>query len=217
MTNESERGTVGVRTRLEYDDRREQILVCARQLFRERHHESVSSAEIARAAGVSRALLNHYFGTKRELHREVVRGMLEVPPVPVPAFVEGHTVDERVRHSIAGWLELLSQNAETWLTAMSFAGTGRGDELEQLVEEARDRAVARVVEVTGLGEVVAEHPEVLGVIRGFAGLAEATTREWLRHGRLTRKQTQVLLENALLRIVRDVVPKVIAACDREGE
>lgn len=204
-----------VRSRLEHDQRREQILACARRIFAERHYESVSGAEIARAAGVSRALLNHYFGTKRDLHLAVLRSMLEVPPVPVPAYVEGCTVEDRVSQSVEGWLELVSRNAETWLAAIGVAGGGADEELERVVDESRDRAVARIAEVCGFGPVVRDNPAVHGVLRGFSGLAEATTREWLRHGRLTRRQVHVLLESALLRIIRDIVPEVLAAGDDE--
>lgn len=201
------------RTRLDHDERRAQILSCARRLFGELDYDAVSSAEIARAAGVSRALLNHYFGSKRELLLEVVRGMLEVPPVPVPEYVEGASVEERVAQSVEGWLELLSKNRQTWLAAVRIAGWGRDDELEKIVDESRDRAVDRIIAVTGLREIVREYPEIRSVLRGFSGMAESTTREWLRYGRLNRAQVRVLLEGALLKIIRELLPEVLAAGD----
>lgn len=196
--------------RLEPDDRREQILACAQRLFAERGFDAVSSAEIAREAGVSRALVNHYFGSRRELHVEVVRRMMDVPPVPVPEYVPGASVEDRVAQSVDGWLELLQRNAATWLAATSIAATIGDAELEAVVDEARGRAVDHIIAVCGLGPVAREHPEVRGVLRGFSGMAEATTREWLQHGRLTRKQVHVLLERALLMIIRDLVPEVVA-------
>lgn len=202
-----------IRSRLEHDERRAQILACARRLFGERDFNAVSSAEIAREAGVSRALLNHYFGSRRELHGEVVRGMLDVPPVPVPEYVEGASVEERVAQSVDGWLELLSRNSETWLTAIRVASWGSDDELEKIVDASRDRAVDRIIAVTGLSAVVHEHPEIRSVLRGFSGMAESTTREWLRYGRLNRAQVRVLLEGALLKIIRELLPEVLAARD----
>ena len=69
-------------TRLEHDERRGQILAAAATLFAERHYASVSTKDIADAAGVARGLLHHYFGSKRDLYLEVAREMLRVPELP---------------------------------------------------------------------------------------------------------------------------------------
>ncbi|MDV6014311.1 TetR/AcrR family transcriptional regulator [Haloechinothrix sp. LS1_15] len=200
-------------SRLEPDERRDQILQCAQRLFSEHGVGAVSNTDIARAAGISRGLLNHYFGSRRELYRDVVRRMMDVPPVPVPEYVPGASVADRVAQSLDGWLELLSRNRSIWLTATGIAGCGGDEELEAIIDRARDRAVARAIEVTGLGPAVRDHPEIHAMLRGFSGMAEATTREWLRHGRLTRKQVHVLLESTLLTIINDVIPDATAVCE----
>ena len=48
-------------------------------MFGEQPYATVQMAELAREAGVARGLLNHYFGTKRDLYVEVVRAMMIVP------------------------------------------------------------------------------------------------------------------------------------------
>ena len=58
--------------RLTPDARREQILVAARRLFSERPFTSVTTAEVAEAAGVARSLVHHYFGGIRELFMAVI-------------------------------------------------------------------------------------------------------------------------------------------------
>jgi AcrR family transcriptional regulator len=65
--------------RLEPDARREQILVCAIRLFGDRPYPAVSTTDIAREAGVARGLINHYFGTKRDLYLEGGRRMVTIP------------------------------------------------------------------------------------------------------------------------------------------
>src|SRR3954471_8478205 len=72
------------RTRLEHDERREQILAAARRLFSERPPAEVSTIEVAKAAGVARGLLHHHSGTRRELYLEVLRSMLRDPALPQP-------------------------------------------------------------------------------------------------------------------------------------
>ncbi|WP_433136473.1 TetR/AcrR family transcriptional regulator [Actinomadura nitritigenes] len=200
-----------VRVRKDRDERREQILVCARELFSERPYEEVSNTEIAAVAGVSRGLLNHYFGTKRELYLAVVERMLHIPPVPVPAYEPGASVRERVTESITGWLELLERNAGTWLVALDMAaGTAGDDDLARLVDAAREGAVDHITEVVGLSRLAAEHPEVRSALRGFSGMAEAATREWLRHGRLTRAQVHLLLEETIMHLIEETVPRMTA-------
>src|SRR3982751_2655143 len=70
----------GARRRLEPDARRAQILSVAVRLFGERGWADVSTTDVAREAGVARGLVNHYFGTKKDLYLEVIRVMLTVPP-----------------------------------------------------------------------------------------------------------------------------------------
>jgi AcrR family transcriptional regulator len=189
------------------DDRRRQILDSAQTLFRERPYGEVSNTEIAAVAGVSRGLLNHYFGTKRELYLEAVSTLLSVPPVPVPEYVSGASVRDRVCESVNGWLELLERNQETWLAAL---GTGGDPELERIVDEARERTVDHIIEVVGLGPVARSRPEVRGMLRGFSGMAEATSAEWLRRGRLSRHQVHVFLEETLVELLSTIIPLVLA-------
>ena len=104
-------------SRLDADERRRQILAAARSLFNERHYGAVSVGDIATEAGVARGLVNHYFGTKRDLYVEVVREMVRVPPPPVPEYVQGTTPEQRLAESIDSWLEMVWRNRETWLAA----------------------------------------------------------------------------------------------------
>ncbi|GGO63996.1 TetR/AcrR family transcriptional regulator [Nonomuraea cavernae] len=188
------------------DDRRQQILARAQTLFRERPYGEVSNTEIAAAAGVSRGLLNHYFGTKRELYLAALAEMLDVPPVPVPEYVAGASVRDRVCESVNGWLQLLEDDQETWLAAL---GTGGDPELEQVVDQAREGIVDHIIEVVGLGPLARSRPEVRGMLRGFSGMAEATSAEWLKRGRLTRHQVHEFLEETLVRLLEDVIPRVL--------
>ncbi len=187
--------------RLEPDVRRGQILSAARRLFSERGFSAVSTTEIAAEAGVARGLINHYFGTKRELYVEVVREMVRFRSQPVPEYVDGATPQDRLEESIERWLEMVSRNREAWLAAVGAEGLGRDPEIEAVLDEAREQATVRLIEVLGLGPAADAPPELHAVLRAYGGMAEAATREWLERDRWTREQVASFLKAALPRLV----------------
>jgi AcrR family transcriptional regulator len=197
-----------VRQRLDHDERERQILDIARRQFSEASYGAVSMEAVANEAGVTRGLLNHYFGGKRDLYLAVVREVFRGGEPPVPEYVQGATPQERVAESVDRWLEMVWQGRASWLATLGAEGLGRDPEVEDILERVRERSVDKVIEVLGLGQSVT--PELRAVVRAYGGLAEATTREWLLHGRLTREQTHTLLTESLLRLVDDVLPRLQA-------
>jgi len=54
--------------RLSADERRNQILDAANTLLAERGYEEVTVDHLAKAAGVARGLVHHYFGGRKEVY-----------------------------------------------------------------------------------------------------------------------------------------------------
>ena len=181
------------RTRLEHDERREQILAAARRLFCQRPYAEVSTTDIAEAAGIARGLLHHYFGNKRDLYLEVVRQVVQVPTMPLPEGASALPVEQVWEASVDGWMALIEANRELWLTAIGAGGVGRDPELDAILNDAREVVAGRAIEALRLDP----SPEVLALVRGYGGFAEEITREWLERGRLTRAQTRALLLGTL--------------------
>jgi AcrR family transcriptional regulator len=194
--------------RLEHDERRRQILACARRLFSERNYDAVSTSEIALEAGVARGLLHHYFGTKRELYLEVVRTLMRMPSNPVPQRGSGSGIELVIKDSVERWLEMLERNRGTWLAAISARGLGRDPEVEAILDEAREQAADRLIEGLRTHQGADTPAELRAVIRAYSGFAEAASIEWLERGRLSRPQVHVLLVEGFLSLVRDVLPAV---------
>jgi AcrR family transcriptional regulator len=204
------------RTRLDYDERRSQILDAARDLFSDRRYSAVSAEEIALRAGVTRGLLNHYFGTKRDLYLEVVRGMTGPPVVPLTTRAEGGSISEVVGESVDRWLDMVEHNRQTWFAFIGAEGFGRDEELEQIVDEARDATVDLMVEVLDLGAT--DHQEELrAVLRTYSGLAQVASIEWLQRRSLSRAQAHTLLSEVLKALVVDVVPRLANSGGRRGQ
>lgn len=195
------------RRRLEPDVRRGQILGCAVRLFGERPYAEVSTTDIAQAAGVARGLLNHYFGTKKDLYLEVIRVMVTIPEVAVESLPEGD-LRTRVDASVAWFLDVVSRHSTSWLAAVTAGGVGRDADVDRVLAEAEDVAADSVLVAVGLAEVAEHREELRGMIRAYLGLAKATAAEWLNRGVLTREEVHLLLATTLLAIVEQVFPAV---------
>ncbi len=193
--------------RLEPDERREQILACAIKLFGERPYSAVSTTELAQQAGVARGLINHYFGTKRDLYLEVVRQMVTFPEHAVDHLPKG-SLTERVDAAVAWFLDMVSLHPKTWLAAIGAEGVGDDPEVERILAEADDTAAERVLEAVDLAHVAAHRDELRAMIRTYGALVKAAAREWLIRGTMPREHVQLLLTNTLLSILRDTFPAV---------
>src|SRR5947208_9420911 len=132
--------------RLDHDERRRQILQCARRLFSERPYASVSTTELAREAGVARGLLHHYFGSKRDLYLEVVRTMMRMPTNPVPLQAPGRGIEVVIDESVDRWLTMLEHNRGTWLALMGGRGLGRAPAVRERPEAAPEHEGDRPIE-----------------------------------------------------------------------
>ncbi|ALG11481.1 TetR/AcrR family transcriptional regulator [Kibdelosporangium phytohabitans] len=193
--------------RLEPDARREQILVCAIRLFSERPYPAVSTTDIAQEAGVARGLINHYFGTKRDLYLEVVRRMVTIPSSAPQALPPG-SLEERIEASVNWFLDRVLRHSKTWLVAVG--GVGHDPDIERILAEADENAADRVLEFVGLTDVNEHREQLRAMVRAYAAMVKAAGREWVMGNHLSRDQVHLLLSQTLLTLVRDTFPKVRA-------
>lgn len=199
-------------SRLDTNERRAQILTAARRLFSERPYGSVSTSEIAEAAGVTRGLLHHYFGTKRDLYLEAVREMVGSPVVPLldalgtAPVVEGVSPDWE--KSVDAWMHLIEANRDAWLLAISAGETGNDRAMHDILDKARESTASQVIAVLALDD--ATDPAVRSLVRAFGSFAEQITREWLERKRISRAQARVILVHTLPLMVERLLPQVLA-------
>jgi AcrR family transcriptional regulator len=199
------------RTYLGGDARRAQILRVAAELFSERNYDAVSTADVARAAGVARGLVHHYFGTKRHLFLEVVRAMLAVPDgLEVAAGGDARERTEVLRTAIDRFLRTAERNRRTYLATAGGSGIGRDPDLEAVLKQASDRIIDRLIAMSW-GPPADAPPELRALMEGYRGFAEAITSEWLERGRLPRRVVQELLAQALLTLVDEALPRIQVA------
>lgn len=128
-------------------DTRQRLIEAAARLFAERGYANSSVAAIGDAAGVSRGLINHHFGSKENLLYEVIADLLgEWNDLMVPAVAETRGV-ETLHAILLSFMEFAEQTPERAqllfrLTAQAFdPSTGVADELikvhQRWIEKSR--------------------------------------------------------------------------------
>ena len=193
-------------SRLEPDARRDQILDAARRVFVRSNPTAASTAEVAREAGVTRGLVHHYFGTKRELYLAVVADLAATLPDLVRTDVAELPVDQMVEANVVSWLDSVERNRDLWLALLGVEVVGRDPEIEAIMSAARDAVIGRMAGNQARG--AEPTPELRLILRVFLGAAESAAREWAMHGRASREQVHAVLKGTLLAMVGQVLPTV---------
>jgi AcrR family transcriptional regulator len=183
------------RTRLEPDLRRREILTAARGVFSSRDYAAASMEDVALEAGVTRGLVNHYFGTKRRLYLAVVADLAAELPKIVRTDLHDLPIEGVVERNLTRFLDAVERDYVLWSILLGSGAAGRDPEVAAIVVSARDEVVERMAR-NHAGENADE--ELRLALRAFLGAAIAAAEEWLVRGRATRAQVEALLRRALL-------------------
>jgi AcrR family transcriptional regulator len=194
------------RTRLENDARRAQLLELAQEAFATRSYDEVSIDDLARAAGVSKGLLYHYFPTKRDLYvaglREAAKDLMARTMIEKR---EGVTPIERMRAGLDAYLEYAMQHAPSY-SALLRGGIGSDPEIAAVIEATRVAYVERMLadaEGVPLPKPAKQTPLLRLALRGWIGFVEHTSLDWIaRPDAVSQRQLRDLLVDALLTTVK---------------
>jgi AcrR family transcriptional regulator len=186
--------------RLSTDARREQLLASGARLLATRPYDEVSIEEIARAAGVSKGLLYHYFPTKKEfLIAALERGQDELAELtaPDPSLPPA----EQLAASLDRFLDFVEEHEAAY--AAIFRSRGGGDpEIQAALEAGRQQRMDAVIEsLAGWEEPpanVARTPALETAVQGWFFFIEGSVLRWLEHRDLGRDELRELLGLALI-------------------
>ncbi|MDQ6820191.1 MAG: TetR/AcrR family transcriptional regulator [Actinomycetota bacterium] len=180
-------------SRLDVDERRRQLLELGRELFAEHSYDELSMAAIARAAGISKALLYHYFHSKQAFFQatlaaaaEQVRELTEPDPNLPPA--------EALRVSLDAYLGWIERNQLAYTKLIQ--GATSHAEVRVLIDQIRDATSARIVEGMAAGRPVP--PLARAAVRAWLWYMDGACMDWAEHGDYTREQLRDLLLGTLL-------------------
>ncbi|WP_329498048.1 TetR/AcrR family transcriptional regulator [Kitasatospora herbaricolor] len=166
--------------RLPVQQRREQLIAVALELFASRPPEEVTLDDVAEAAGASRPLVYRYFaGGKQQLYEAALRSAAEelssrfkVPKEGTPtqqlATVLDHYFDFVAEHH-AGYGALLRGGSVVETTRTS-----------AIVDEVRRTALRRTLRHLGVRQA---GPRVTMLVRSWISVVEGASLTWLDEGR----------------------------------
>lgn len=184
------------RVRMASDARRAQLLALGVEMFAQRPWDTVSIDDVARAAGISKGLLYHYFPTKRDFYAEVVReaarALLDTTDTPDTMLPL-----ERLSTGLSRYLDFVERHAPAYATLLG-GGIGSAPDVAAIVEETRQQFRRRLMR--GLG-VDAPPPVLRLLLRGWVGFVEATSLDWLEHRDLSRDELLALWMRALVGLI----------------
>lgn len=133
--------------RLTAERRREAILASAMDLFAKRGFAGVTTRELARAAGISEAMLFRHFPRKEALYRAILRmHLVEVErAVPVAGLAASALPPEEFFRGIADTF-LRRMDADPTLLRLMLFSALEGHGMAREFEKARGRGVRRAIQ-----------------------------------------------------------------------
>ena len=180
------------RSRLEVDERRDQLVKLGIDLFSTRTYDEVSIDELARAAGISKGLLYHYFQTKRDFYVATVhegsRQLLArtATPADLPPL-------ERLSAGLDAYFDYVEEHGPAY-SALLRGGIGADPEVASIVDATRAQFCERLVEGA---PVDTNGPLVRTALRAWIAFVETASLDWFEKRTVTRAALRDLVIRVL--------------------
>jgi AcrR family transcriptional regulator len=182
--------------RLDVDERRRRLLARGAELFERFSYDELSMARIAREAGISKALLYHYFPSKQAFFAatlEQAAGELAAAVEPDPS----RPPVEQLTHSLDVYLAWVESHADAYGKLMR--SVGAVPEVHEIVDRVRRETADRIVAgIAGGGEAAPPAPALRAAVRGWLWFMDGVLEDWLEHRDLDRGELRSLLLGTLL-------------------
>jgi AcrR family transcriptional regulator len=163
--------------RLDVDERRAQLLGLGTRLFAEHSYEDLSMARIAREAGISKALLYHYFPSKEEFFRAALgeaaaelaqRTSLDASLPPL----------DQVRAATQAFVDWIGERGHAY--AKLLQSVRAIPELRETLSQIRDFTSTRILD--GLVADAERTPAKRAAVRGWLWFMDGVLLDWIEQG-----------------------------------
>ncbi|MFF2116352.1 TetR/AcrR family transcriptional regulator [Kitasatospora sp. NPDC058184] len=192
------------RRRLSVDERREQLIAVALELFSRRPPEEVSIDDIAAAAGASRPLVYHYFPGKQALYEESLRRAGQELSARFEEPMEG-PLSERLHRVMGRYLDFVQSHGPGFAALLRGGSVAASAGTSAVIDDVRRAAQEQI-----LAHLAIPAPSV-GLrltVRAWIANAEITSLEWL-------SERSVPLAELQLHLVQEFVAALTLTAARE--
>jgi AcrR family transcriptional regulator len=178
--------------RLAVDERRRRLLELGVELFSRHTYAELSMSAIAREAGISKALLYHYFPSKQAYFVATLRQQAEELAKRTATDPSQRPTEQLMRalDAFLGWVE---ENAEGYAKLLEGASTHA--EVRELVDQVRSVTADRILDGLSPGEPPA--PALRAAVRGWLWFMDGAITDWLEYRDMDRDQLLGLLLGTL--------------------
>jgi AcrR family transcriptional regulator len=180
-------------TRLAVDERRRRLLDLGADLFTRFSYDELTMARIAREAGISKALLYHYFPGKQAYFSATLEekaaelASLTQPDPSLPPL-------EQLTRGLDAFLGWVEANAAAYGKLVRSAASI--PEVREVVDRVREATARAILE--GLAPGGPPAPGLRAAVRAWLWFMDGAILDWVEHRDLTREQLRDLLLGTLL-------------------
>jgi AcrR family transcriptional regulator len=162
--------------RLDVGERRAQLLEVGTELFAKHSFEELSMAQIASEAGISKALLYHYFPSKEEFFKAALAdGAAELAQRTAPD--ESLPPLDQVRGSTYAFVSWIGERGAAYTKLLQSAGAV--PELRETISAIRDATSARII--AGLVPEGERTPAKRAAVRAWLWFMDGVLLDWIEH------------------------------------
>jgi AcrR family transcriptional regulator len=180
--------------RLDVDERRAQLVALGERLFTSAAYSELSMARIAKEAGISKALLYHYFPSKQAYFEATLQAAAEdlvARTQPDPSLPPA----QQLERSLDAYLAWIGEHAEAYAKLMITAG--EVPEIRAMVEDVRGSTAERILAGV-VGEGTPVPPGARTAVRGWLWFMDGACLDWIEHRDLSRDELRGLLVGTLV-------------------
>ncbi len=174
-------------TRLDVDERRRRLLELGADLFTRFGYDELSMARIAKEAGISKALLYHYFPSKEAYfvatleEKAAELGQRTEPDPAQPPL-------EQLSGSLDAYLAWVEENAGSYEKMIRSASV---PEVRALLDRVRGETAQRIVD--GISGDKPATPVLRTAVSGWLGFMDGACLDWIEHRDMDRETLHGLL------------------------